>query len=199
MKNLQLVLFTVFALHASFSIAFAAGPVLPQTGETGCWDTFGGAIDCSGTGQAGDQQTGMPWPSPRFTDNANGTVTDNLTGLIWLKNANCFGTQAWATAVASANTLAKGACGLTDGSTAGQWRLPNVLELHSLVNDQQAYLATWLNTQGFSGVQGDGFYWSSSTFASNKDYACGVDMGYGRVNYNYKGNFYFVWPVRGGQ
>jgi hypothetical protein len=33
--------------------------------------------------------TGVAWPNPRFTDNSDGTVTDNLTGLIWLKNANC--------------------------------------------------------------------------------------------------------------
>ena len=26
----------------------------------------------------------------RFTDNGNDTVTDNTTGLIWLKDANCF-------------------------------------------------------------------------------------------------------------
>ena len=36
---------------------------------------------------------GVAWPNPRFTDNGNGTVTDNLTGLIWLKNANCFGKE----------------------------------------------------------------------------------------------------------
>ncbi|MEI6209969.1 MAG: DUF1566 domain-containing protein [Desulfuromonadales bacterium] len=122
----------------------------------------------------------MPWPSPRFTDNANGTVTDNLTGLIWLKNANCFGTQAWSTAVASANNLAKGACGLTDGSSAGQWRLPNVLELRSLVNEQQGIPATWLNTQVFSNVK-KYFYWSSSTGASNADYAWLVGVGSGGV------------------
>ncbi len=32
---------------------------------------------------------GIAWPAPRFTDNMNGTVVDNLTGLVWLKNADC--------------------------------------------------------------------------------------------------------------
>lgn len=36
-------------------------------------------------------QRGIAWPIPRFTDNHNGSVTDNLTGLIWLKDADCFG------------------------------------------------------------------------------------------------------------
>ena len=33
------------------------------------------------------------WTGVRFTDNGDGTVTDNLTALIWLKNANCFGAE----------------------------------------------------------------------------------------------------------
>jgi hypothetical protein len=44
-------------------------------------------------------QGAMP-PAPpeskkRYTDNDDGTVTDNNTGLIWLKNANAFGRQNW--------------------------------------------------------------------------------------------------------
>lgn len=68
----------------------------------------------------------------RFTDNGNGTVTDSITGLIWLKNANCFNLQVWNAALSLANGLANGTCSLTDGSTAGQWRLPNRSELQSL-------------------------------------------------------------------
>ena len=41
-----------------------------------------------GTGHDGDYQMGVPWPDPRFTDNEDGTVTDNLTGLIWLEDAD---------------------------------------------------------------------------------------------------------------
>ena len=61
---------------------------VPKTGQT----------TSSATGDDGDLEKGVTWPSPRFTNNSNGTVTDNLTGLIWLRNANCFGQKAWATA-----------------------------------------------------------------------------------------------------
>ena len=54
---------------------------VPKTGQTGCWDINGYAIDCAGTGQDGEYQKGVS-VSPRFTDNAEGTVKDNLTGLI---------------------------------------------------------------------------------------------------------------------
>jgi len=33
--------------------------------------------------------------NPRYRNNRNGTVKDMCTGLIWLKNANCFGTVKW--------------------------------------------------------------------------------------------------------
>ena len=52
--------------------------LVPQTGQT----------DYYAAGDDGALQKGVPWPTPRFTDNGNGTVTDNLTHLIWLKNAN---------------------------------------------------------------------------------------------------------------
>ena len=37
----------------------------------------------------------------RFIDNHDGTVTDNLTKLIWLKNANAFGFRTWEQALLS--------------------------------------------------------------------------------------------------
>jgi len=55
-------------------------------------------------GLDGDIHAGVPIPSPRFTDNLNGTITDNL----WLKNANCFRAQSWANALHAANTLTSG-------------------------------------------------------------------------------------------
>ena len=44
-----------------------------RTGQTVCWDASGTAIACAGTGQDGLYQAGVS-VSPRFTDNANGTV-----------------------------------------------------------------------------------------------------------------------------
>jgi hypothetical protein len=85
-------------------------------------------------GDDGDIQAGVQWPVPRFTDLDNGTVRDNLTGLIWLKNANCFDVRSWAQALTAATNLASPSCDLSDGSVAGDWRLPNVKELFSLID-----------------------------------------------------------------
>ena len=173
---------------------------LPKTGQTTCYDAAGAVVACAGTGQDGDLQKGVAWPSPRFTDNGNGTVKDNLTGLIWLKDANCFSRRTWAQALSDANSLANGSCGLTDGSSAGNWRLPNRKELRSLINYSQANSAAWLNlpAQGFSNVQAD-YYWSSSTYAFNPASAWSVHMYDGGVGGDGKTSSYYVWPVRAGQ
>ncbi len=162
--------------------------LVPKTGQTTSY----------AAGDNGAMQKGVAWPNPRFTDNNNGTVTDNLTGLIWLKNGNCFGTQIWTDALASANALASGSCGLTDGSVAGNWRLPNRLELESLIDFGRS--SPVLPTgHPFSGVP-FGSYWSSSTYApSTSSVAWLVSISYGMVNGSAKIGGNYVLPVRGGQ
>jgi len=98
--------------------AFADAPVV-VTGQTQCWDPLGNPTACGGTGQDGEIQAGVPFPTPRFTDNSSGAVTDNLTGLIWLQNANCVGLQTWQNALHAANGSAGPSYGLLDGSMAG--------------------------------------------------------------------------------
>ena len=171
-------------------LVVTAGDVdLPKTGQTTVYSS----------GDDGDLQKGVAWPSPRFTDNSDGTVSDNLTGLVWLKNANCAGTMTWNDALDYCNTLASGSCGLTDGSVAGDWRLPNIVELESLINANESNSAAWLNTQGFSSIQSSN-YWSATTDALGTDTAWRVHMYVGYVSHStYKSDSYCVWPVRTGQ
>jgi hypothetical protein len=153
------------------------------------------------TGDDGFYQAGAPVPSPRFTDIGDGTVTDNLTGLTWLKDAGCLGQQNWADALGAANTLADGnvACGLTDGSVAGDWRLPNRNELTSLL-DLGTFSPALPAGHPFTNFVA-GRYWSSTTEAGFSDLAWLVDLDKGGVGNGDKLEidfFYFVTAVRGG-
>ena len=126
----------------AWAVRGTAGNVL-KTGQTVCYDSSGSANtalpSCTGTGQDGDKQTGFAWDAARFTANSDGTITDRATGLTWLKNANCpGGKKTFADALVWSNSLAAGSCGLSDGSTAGSWRLPNRTELTSLFNHAAA-------------------------------------------------------------
>lgn len=226
---------TIFVLLLTSPLLADAGTLqLPRTGQNTCYDATGVIIDCAGTGQDGDKRAGVPWPSPRFTDNGDGAVTDNLTGLVWLKDANCTdavggvrrdgGLLNWPSALIWCNNLAHGNCGLTDNSAAGDWRLPNINELKSLV-DHSRHDPDLPGGHPFSRVQPI-WYWSST---SNPVYTAGAfNVGFSRGSIhvtdklpgrivsgnptdNLPGRFgssnvsgkdgsaLGVWPVRGGE
>ncbi|MBU5612947.1 Lcl C-terminal domain-containing protein [Geomonas azotofigens] len=178
--------------------AYAGIVQLPQTGQKACYDQSGTQIPCAGTKQDGELQQGLAPPTPRFTDNNDGTVTDNLTGLIWLRQANCYALQFWSDALSLAKNLHSGMCDLSDLSVAGDWRLPNILELESLVDISNINPALPTG-HPFRNVQTSG-YWSSTTNAFHILRARYVYMPDGAVNGSDKATAtHFVWPVRGGR
>ena len=79
-KKKLILLAILFLLAALSTHSFAATIQLPKTGQTHCYDTADNPIACAGTGQDGEIQTGVAWPTPRFAVNGNTTITDNLTG-----------------------------------------------------------------------------------------------------------------------
>ena len=176
----------LFLILIVFSSPVYAGNVqLPQTGQAATYSP----------GDDGDIPSGVPWPNPRFSSGGIGCLTDNLTGLTWNQNGNLpNGRITWDQALAYTITLNGGAgiCGHND------WRLPNVNELATLTNANQANSATWLNAagQGFIGMQ-SGQYWSSTTYAGLTSSAWTVDMQVGVISYSNKGNIFYVIPVRG--
>lgn len=123
-------------------------------------------------------------------DNDDGTVTDTRTGLIGLKNANCLGAKTWEEAMSETENLADGSCGLTDGSSAGEWRLPTKEELQILIE--------WRKSGVFSGVQSVN-YWSGSDLPNNSGLAWHVHLHHGYINGSSKTGHLYVWPVRSGQ
>jgi hypothetical protein len=192
---------TIFGVTGTLS---SSVQTVAQPGKTGQTTSYGARDD-------GALQKGVSWPNPRFTDNLNGTVTDNLTKLIWLKNANCWGTATWATALANSNALIGNntMCGLSDGSVLNDWRLPNRFELESLL-DLQYFNPPISNVDGTTGPCGTGgtcaftgiqisWYWTSSTNASNASNAWFVYLDVGVVSNFGKTSRSYVWPVRGGQ
>jgi hypothetical protein len=93
--------------------------------KTGCFYSTSLADD-------GEKQCGAS-VAVRFTDNNDGTIRDNLTGLIWLKNWIDTGVT-WTEAVNGCSILSNGERGLSDFSDNGEWRLPNINEWLSLAD-----------------------------------------------------------------
>ena len=150
------------------------------------------------TGDDGDYENGVSSPSPRFTDNGDGSVCDKLTGLMWAKDANDNGTMTWNVAIDYAENLSlgNGGCG-SCGASYTDWRLPKRNELNSLI-DASNYNPPLPSGHPFTNVRFN-HYWSSTTLASSTGLAFDVSMSDGSVTGGgYKTNSKYVWPVRGG-
>ena len=195
-------------------------------GETGTYTGIGGNVQDTSSGNAvaadilsgrkawvgGSEVTGSlsgggsvctgTMNGTRWCDQEDGTVLDMTTGLVWLKDANCFGTKKWADsstwddAQTASGTLLSGSCGLTDGSLEGDWRLPTKNELLGLVSAPEAVRSP--SMRAFTGVQAS-YYWSATTYAPSSNFAWVVDVYGGFVYAFSKAGSYYVWPVRAGQ
>lgn len=134
---------------------------------------------------------GVPWPEFRFTDHGNGTVTDNLTGLIWTKNSKQIDPTGmdWQEALEACNNLYF--------ADYDDWRLPNIAELVSLKDHENSGIML-PDEHPFTNVF-LGYYWSSTTNGDEPSRAwvfhTGTISGHGGAD---KISFgYGVWAVRG--
>jgi hypothetical protein len=162
---------------------------------------------------------GLKWPVPRFTVLDGGVpqkpsshvVRDNLTGLIWTRDADLAGpVYQFIDAVKYCNKLKL--AGFSD------WRLPNVNELRSLLC-YEMHSPALPNTIGDSKwSEGDPFinvknreYWTSTTNPTSHYEAVSVDIGSGWIFSKVPKKTLFIlgrkdesngdplWPVRGGE
>lgn len=205
-RFLLFLLFSFFILHSQFFIASAQAG-LPDTGQTKCYNSSGTEIPCAGTGQDG-AYTANPMS---FTDNANGTITDNNTGLTWQKcsmgqnnDATCSGTattynwyQATGTYEATYNPSSINACGSLSLAGTG-WRLPSKKELVRIVDYSIPYPGPTIPQALFPNTVSS-YYWSSTTGAYNTNGAWVVDFYGGYVANGSKDSNSYVRCVRGGQ
>ena len=190
----------------------------PASGQTTAYtanknDGIAGAVTVpdDGTVQAGADLS--------YTDNGDGTITDNRTGLMWEKKSADGGrhdrnnSYYW-----SGNTVQEtiwdwledvNAEGGTGFAGYHDWRIPNVKELQSIVNYQNFSMAASaaFNSNCVAGatvLTGSctfmGPYWSSSSLAGSTivGLAWYVDFDLGGVSDYFKSTNFRVRAVRGG-
>lgn len=189
---------TMHDLTAIYQAAVAAtnGALGPKVFKTGVTTSHY-------PGDDGTYQKGAAWPDPVFTvgtASASNCVTDNRTGLMWLRNPSST-TQNWSQALAYCEALDgnAGRGGYTD------WRMPNFNEMVSL------YDFGVVNTIGIGMLPeghpllgpslGQDVVWSSTSVPWSPGTLCWIfttgefltSFGGGK---NQAGTY--VWPVRGG-
>jgi len=156
-------------------------------------------------GDDGDIQAGA---ALSYTDNLDGTITDNNTGLMWEKKDAAGGINDkdaiynWVDALGFIDTL-------NGNMFAGHddWRLPNVKELHSIVNYENADFAVSAEfdtncvaacTVLACSCTGSSFYWSSTSFVLSPLGAWSVNFTVGLPALDSKDDALRVRAVRGG-
>jgi len=169
--------------------------------DSDCYDWRGKNIPCDFNKSYAELLLDKSNIDSRFTDNKDGTVTDNLTKLVWLKNMNCFGLRDLQSAILDAKSLKAGDCGpdpnfiLSDGSTAGDWRLPKMKELCTLIDFSNRDPALPYGHM-FSDAP-PGYHWSSTTLDYHPEMAWIVYFESGTTCYeNVKYRAGYVLPVR---
>jgi hypothetical protein len=121
-------------------------------------------------------------PEPDFTDNSNGTVTDNITGLMWEQKTDDGGsrdkdtTLTWKDALAYCEDLVLG--------SYSDWKLPTPKELERIVDSSTSNPA--VDTTYFPNTN-NGFYWTGTTCVGcHKHKAFAYDFSDGRLYFGIK-------------
>ena len=173
-----------------------------------------------GAGSDGDLQRGA---ARSYTDNGDGTITDDATGLMWEKKTqdgsihSYWNTYSWSGPSFGTTSIMDGSITSTflatlngGGGFAGHtdWRIPNRFELEGLLDLQNIYPAvdTAFDTNceasctetTCSCTQQTVAYWSSTTVAHAPVAAWTVEFGTGYANFSVKLSDLAVRAVRGG-
>ena len=111
----------------------------------------------------------------------DGTV--EVDGKVMLKDAGFIGSMTWDQANTHVKSIQSGNSGLTDGSKAGDWRLPNAREM--------SYACDKLHN-----VKTDKFYWINESIDSTKAWATYMAKGCGKNSGTKKNENHYVVPIR---
>ena len=180
-------------------VAMSGSYPIVDTAQGTCYDDSA-EITCSQTSFAGQdaQYTGN---TPSYTDNGDGTVTDNVTGLVWQQSPDTNGDGSITATDKIAYSKAAAYC--EDLSLAGydDWQLPTIKQLYSLMNfggmDPSGYEGTdtsglipFIDTDYFDFAYGDtnaseriidSQYASTNFYVGPEGYIFGVNFADGRI------------------
>jgi len=190
-------------IDAKFSRAKTVTSRVPDTQQGSCFSTTAKS-PCPSEGQAlYGQDAHYNGPAPNYTDNANGAITDNLTGLLWEKAHH---------AKRIGYGEAKSACRALTLGGRSDWRLPTIKELFSLADFRGSQKRHFFIDDVFdfaapdaSVLQGDRFASTHSTQMMGQTWSSTIYTGvhYGRPGveaaffYNFLDGHIKQAPTRG--
>ncbi len=141
-------------------------------------------------------------PDNQLIDNGDGSVTDSKTGLMWKKCLEGVSGASCETGSPSSFTwqaaLQQPEIVISEGGFAGytDWRLPNINELVSIIEEQCFEPA--INLNRFPNTP-NSYAWSGSPYVDSSNISAWiVNLGYGGSGIRNRSDNYAVRLVRGG-
>ena len=137
-----------------------------DTGQLKCYNDSGTEITCPASGTAFyGQDAQFAVNSPNFTDNGDGTVSDNITGLMWQQSPDTDGDTSIDANDKLTYSQAQAYCSNLNLAEYTDWWLPDIKRLYSLIN--------------FSGTDPSGYEGSDTSGLIPFIDAVYFDFGYG--------------------
>lgn len=136
------LLMALCILPAQAALAQAPYPV-PDTGQSACYGTSD-KISCPAPGAAlFGQDAQHKGAAMSYADNGDGTVSDKVTGLMWVKSPDLNGDGQIGAADKLSYDAALAFAKKARYAGHGDWRLPTIKELYSLMNFDGVDVSGW--------------------------------------------------------
>jgi hypothetical protein len=191
-----------------------------DTNQEKCYNSSGSEVSCNGSGQDGAYVNN----APSYTDNQDGTVSDNVTSLVWQQSPDTNGDGSIDADDKLSQSDAVSYCeNLTLGGQS-DWRLPDIKTLYSLMDfsgeDPSSYegsdtssLVPFIDDSIFAFGYGDtsaneriiDAQWATTTIyvyrvMSGSEAMFGLNLADGRIKgYPTSNKSYYVQCVRGNE
>ena len=119
----------------------------------------------------------------RYVDCGNGTVTDTVTGLIWLKQSDCLANNdLGGRESGGSRTEERRLRNLTDKSSPGDWRLPTMDEWNATIARALGLGCTWTGSVGPPSLTNDA---GTACYDRSGVVVCGRGVGQLLVEYRH--------------
>jgi len=133
-----------------------------DTGQSDCYNSSGNLISCIDSGQ----DAAYSGNQPSYTNNSDGTITDNVTGLVWQSTPDINGDGSIDSTDKLSQSNALSYCSSLSQGNQTDWRLPTIKQMYSLINfdgedvsdisgEETSNLVPFIDTNYFTFAYGD--------------------------------------------
>ena len=165
-----------------------------DTNQVKCFDSMGAITTCANSGQDAEYSKN----APSYTDNADETITDNVTSLTWQKTADINGNGSITDDDKMTQAVAESYCSILELGGHSDWRLPDIKTIYSIMDfsgtDPSGFTGTdtsgltpFVDTNYFGFDYSDGAriidvqYATTSFYVANTSMLFGLNLADGRI------------------